>query len=172
MLLLTPLAAAAVSSLAEAAHRRWPAGAGVGRSRLEEYTSGRFWTVVLSCLACVLLPVSLVFTSIGARPPEANLADALPSGCRLFSAADIGGPIVLLRPDVSVWADGRADFYGREHLLSTPRVLSGAEPIPSNADCIMLQRGGTYDSLVDRVELDSAWELVSSGGEFGVWKRR
>lgn len=46
-----------------------------------------------------------------------TVASHLPAGCKLFNADETGGPIMLLRPDIKVSADGRNDLYGREKFI-------------------------------------------------------
>ena len=74
----------------------------------------------------------------GYPTPEAVLAELLPRGCSLFSDAASAAPVILTRPDVKVWIDGRADFYGRQHLVDASRVFATIDPLPPKADCVLL----------------------------------
>jgi len=172
MLVILPVAAAAATSFVDGVHRRQNAGNGFwARPRVVDYTSGRFWTIVMVGIALVFLPITMGFASKGAKPPEAVLAEVLPEGCSLFSDAS-AGPVILTRPDVRVWLDGRADFYGREHLIATARIYAGLDPIPREADCVMLNTVERLTApLAQELDDDGAWDRIASLDGFGVWVR-
>jgi MFS family permease len=59
-----------------------------------------------------------------------KLVREIPSGCRLFNDDVSGGTVILLRPDVPVWTDGRNDMYGRARATLTLDLLAGAPGAP------------------------------------------
>ena len=120
-----------------------------------EYTSGRFWTVVIVGIAIVLSPIALVTIGRGARPPEAAVAAMMPDGCRVWAEAPAAGPIILMRPDSKVWIDGRADFYGRDMILEYRRISSGEDPLPKLADCVVMPSDSDVDQRLQGLLDDS-----------------
>jgi hypothetical protein len=70
--------------------------------------------------------------------PRAPVA-ALPAGCRLFNSYDLGGIVILRRPDVPVSLDSRNDLYGRSDILDSVRVLNAR----TGADAQLAARGVT-----------------------------
>lgn len=67
--------------------------------------------------------------------PSAPIA-ALPSGCRLFNSYDLGGIVILRRPDVPVSLDSRNDLYGRADVLASERVLRGGSTAVKKLDSL------------------------------------
>lgn len=171
-LLLAPAAAGAVTALVDRLRRRQRAGVGIWWSpRLARYTSGSFWTTVLSVVAVVLLAFTVWAVPAGARPPEASVAARLPHGCQLWSDPSVAGPVLLTRPDVHVWIDGRFDFYGRDHILEFLRVRSGEAAIPAEAECVILADESKNADLADGLNGDPQWTQVAASGGFTLWVR-
>lgn len=174
MLVLLPVAAAALTSVVDRVHRQQRDRRRWSHPKLVEYSSGRFWVVVLTGIAIVMLPLTAVVATKGARPAEADLAAVLPEDCSLFSDAATAGPILLARPDVKVWLDGRADFYGRAHLIEANRIFSAAAPIPHEVDCVVLPLttgSGRAFPIVAELDGDGAWERVTTHAGYGMWVR-
>ena len=73
---------------------------------------------------------------------------------------------------MKVWIDGRADFYGSEHLATTARIYAGLDPLPQQADCVMLNtvERPTVPFAQD-LDHDGAWERIPSPDGFAVWVR-
>jgi hypothetical protein len=174
MLVLLPVAAAALTSLVDLVHRQQRERRRWSHPKLVEYASGRFWVVILTGIAIVMLPLTAVVATKGARPAEADLAAMLPDRCSLFSDAATAGPILLARPDVEVWLDGRADFYGRAHLIQANRILAAAAPIPAGADCVILPLttgSGLAFPIVAALDADGEWDRVATHAGYGMWIR-
>jgi MFS family permease len=55
-----------------------------------------------------------------------KLVREIPAGCRLFNDDVIAGMVILLRPDVPVWTDGRNDMYGRTRVTQGLNVADWA----------------------------------------------
>jgi hypothetical protein len=109
-----------------------------------------------------------------AIPEEQEAIQSLPSGCNLFTTASIAGPTILTRPDVPVWFDGRADYFGRTRLLEGDEYFSGVgkTAAPPGATCAVLPVIGQITSLpmaTARLNADPAWKLVGTFNGFDVW---
>ncbi len=135
------------------------------------YTSGRFWTDVLVVVALVFSVVVAVAIPQGARPPETQAAERLPHGCLLWTDPSVAGLVPLIRPDVRVWIDGRADFYGRDHLIEFIRMRSGEVSLPAAADCIILRPRSEDLRLEKALDDSTAWSRTASVNGFTVWAR-
>lgn len=166
LLLLAPVLAAA---LTRAAGRiRLP-------GRFAHWTSGRSWRIVLTWTLVVLSPAIVLQTIPHSVPAEAAIAERLPSGCHLFSDDGTGGAVILLRPDVPVWVDGRSDYYGRERLLAASRFLAGrgVTTVPEGTSCVVLPTSQpALAAEVARLDADSAWERRETLAGFTLWLPR
>jgi hypothetical protein len=103
--------------------------------------------------------------------------DSLPRGCRLFSTALVAGPVILARPDILVWFDGRADYYGQERLAENYAYITGqaATAAPPGATCAVfpaLTHANKLPRLTARMNADPQWRLVATIDEFDVWLRQ
>ncbi|MFF2277831.1 hypothetical protein [Agromyces sp. NPDC058126] len=171
LLVLLPVAACVATS----AMRRMYRAQGSTKRRLlshpkvVEYTSGRFWTVILAGLLVMALPWVIINTARGATPSEADVVAELPRGCRVWSTDPVAGPILLLRPDAEVWIDGRADFYGRDHLLEYLRILSTEDPLPEATECVVLPANAMSRRLTEALDGDRQWARVASSQGYTLW---
>ncbi len=174
LLMLSPVAAAAATRAVDWLRLRmvaWPASVGF-RARLQDYSSGRFWRIVLSATLVVLSPGLVVLAGQHGEPPERAFAAQLPAGCNLFSAPGIGGSVVLLRPDVPVWMDGRADFFGRDMLILTSAYLGGTAQrvVPDGTRCILLDvTDGLTLGLLRGLRSSPEWILQAAGKDLELW---
>jgi hypothetical protein len=174
LLTLAPVAAAAATRLADdlrrALHGR-PGRAGL-KGRLAEYGSGRFWRIVLTATLVLLSPGVLFLAGEHAVPAERAVAGQLPPRCRLFSRPGIASAVELLRPDVPVWMDGRADFFGRSMLVETVGYLEGTgpDPVPHGTTCVLIgTRTDPSPGLRERLRNSAEWRLSATGGSFELW---
>jgi hypothetical protein len=139
------------------------------------WTGSRSWRVVLSLVAALLLPFAVWLGPVNhAIPEEQEAIQSLPSGCNLFTTASIAGPTILTRPDVPVWFDGRADYFGRARLLEADDYFSGVAKTaaPPGATCAVLPVIGQVTSLptaTARLNADPAWTLKGTFNRFDVW---
>jgi hypothetical protein len=129
---------------------------------------------VLLAVWVVLLPGVLLLTIPLARPlDDAAVLDRLPSGCRLLSDPGTGGAAVLLRPDVPVWYDGRADYWGRERNALAARVLAADRvdgPPFTDATCIALRVDQSGPARLAKAIAESAdWREVARSGPVVGW---
>lgn len=140
--------------------------------RLRSYSDGGFWRVVLAATGVVLLPGIILLGSQLGRPPENAAATRLPSGCQLFSTPGTAGSVVLLRADVRIWMDGRADYFGRERLELAYEYFAGtrAEIVPPGATCLILDTGTALErTLRSRLASSPQWRPAAREGRFELW---
>lgn len=172
MLLLLPVLAGAATSLIRALHRRQSRGAGFwSHPKVMEYTSGRFWTVIVVGLMILASPLVALNVAQGSTPPEAAVISKLPNGCRLWATHTVGGSTVLLRHDVTVWFDGRADFYGRDHILEYLRVLSLSSQLPESTSCVVLSSETMDQRLAGELDGGKGWSRQASANGYTLWVR-
>lgn len=140
-------------------------------SRWWEYTTGGLWRVVLWLTTAVLLPMALWAGANHSVPTELSLADQLPTGCRLYSDAGFAGAVVLERPDVPVWMDGRADFFGRAHLTANHDYVFGeaATVVPPGTTCVALDTSLGNPPLVAELDAAQEWQAAGRVGEYRLW---
>lgn len=169
LLTLAAAAAVVVTGYLDSLRAHRPA---VAASRWSEYTTGGFWRVVMTAVLVVLAPGWVFVVALHSVPAEADLLRQLPQDCRLFSASGISGVSILVRPDVQVWIDGRADFYGRDHLKAAYAYfdLSASTLVPVGATCILLD-AAAEDSTVLAAAVDASpdWQLVATDGSLRLW---
>jgi hypothetical protein len=178
-LMLVPTLGMGVTSIAHRARgwaRRLPDSSAVKESAMR-WTRTRSWRIVLSLVAALLLPFAIwMGPGNHAVPEEQSAINALPSGCKLFTTAYTAAPTILTRPDVPVWMDGRADYFGRARLLDANDYFFGiaATAAPPGATCVVLPVTSQADSLpraTARLNADPAWTLLGSYNRFDVWVR-
>ena len=172
-LVLLPVAAAAGTALVDRVHRAHANGSGRWASpRVGVYTSGRFWTDVLAIVAIALVVVAVVIIPNGARAPESKAVEQLPRGCQLWSDPSVAGTSLLIRPDVKVWIDGRADFYGRAHLERYVQILNGDDGLPDGTDCVILRPRSVRSPLAAALDSSPDWSRKAGADGHQVWLRK
>ena len=120
----------------------------------------------------VLSPGVVLLAGQHGEPPERALVSQLPSDCNLFSRPGMAGVVVLLRPDVLVWMDGRADFFGREMLLLSGVYYGGAgtDPVPEGTTCVLLDLSkDVAPGLEERLRSSPEWRLEAAEGSYEIW---
>ncbi len=180
LLLLAPLAAMAVGAVTRRVGARVAADPSTGvfsRGIVRRWARPDPWRVVLTAVAALLLPVGLVAAATLGRPASvASVAGALPEGCRLFSDPGSAGAVLLLRPDVTVWIDGRADYWGHDRNAEAVRDLSGDATDVSGIDgatCVVLQTSPGLDTgrLARSLDADGTWTRLDRDAPVGLWLR-
>lgn len=168
VLTLAPVVAVGFTALVDALRRRWT---GAATSRWWEYTTGHLWRIVMWLTAVVLSPGVVLIGAGHAVPAEAGVIAKLPSGCRLFSEAGLAGPVILLRPDVKVWIDGRADYYGRERILRSYGYRSAQENplVPAGTTCVALDTSVEAPALVGALDASPLWRAAAQDGPYRLW---
>lgn len=171
---LAPVVAAMATHLVDVVRRRLVARPSEGRLRTaaRDYSSGRFWRLVLTVVLVALAPVVLIIAGEHGVPREQAIVARLPTGCRVFSTPDIAGVVVLLRPDAPVWMDGRADFFGREVILRAVDYYHGTAPtvVPEHTGCVLVDPANSLsDGLRSRLASSDAWHLDSTADGIELW---
>lgn len=173
LLALLPVAAFVMTAWVDRLRARQASGSGFwSRRRVVDYTSGRFWTVLVVGLAVISLPLAVPAIGQGAKPPEVGAIAELPRGCRVWSTPAVAATVILTSPESQVWIDGRADFYGREHLVEYLRILNLERPLPRAAECVLLPIEPETAALVSSLDGDAQWWRISTGADFAAWARR
>ncbi len=141
------------------------------------WTRTSSWRNVLTIVWAMLLPF-VVYLSVGlhSRPLEMSAIESLPSGCRLFTTASVAGPTILVRHDVQVWFDGRADYYGEERLAEADDFFTGIAPTaaPVGATCAIfpaLTQLNAVEGTTNRLNADPTWRFVGTIDSYDVWVR-
>lgn len=86
---------------------------------------------------------------------------AIPGGCRLFNSYDLGGFVLLERPDLAVSIDSRAELYGAAAIRRYAAVVDGrTDPGPAlqSVRCVLLPPRSV---LAERLRSDTGWRTVS-----------
>ncbi len=180
LLALAPVAALAVTTGSDRLRARAaqdpPQGA-FRRRRVRFWAEGAHWRPVLVAVVVLLLPGTLLLAAPLSRPlPELAVVDGLPRDCRLLSDPSSAGPVLLLRPDVTVWIDGRFDYWGRDRLLEAGRALSSTDlesPPISGATCILLSESDPFADGRLAIALDDspAWSPIPGSDLVRGWVR-
>jgi hypothetical protein len=145
------------------------------RRRLPEWTSGRFWRVVLWLVLALVAPVAVVAGSNHAVPLTHETDQLLPRGCRAFGSTIDMAPILLERPDVTVWIDGRADYWGRERNLLAAGYLSRLDQqtlVPPGTTCVVLSDIATdpgLAALTAALDASPDWRRVPGTTGATLW---
>jgi hypothetical protein len=84
--------------------------------------------------------------------------------------------VLLLRPDVQVWFDGRFDYWGLDRILEAGRVLSSStvdESPLSEATCVILSTKDQFSggALATALDESGAWANVPTAGSVRAWVR-
>jgi hypothetical protein len=79
------------------------------------------------------------------RPDPAHFPSsaiqAIPTQCRLFNDYQLGGLVILQRPDVKVSMDSRNDLYGAKRVDGSLKIIDGHGDIErelQGADCVLV----------------------------------
>lgn len=115
------------------------------------------------------------FGHIG-RPDPAiyptNVVQEIPRNCQLFNSYQLGGFVLLERPDVRVSLDSRNDLYGADRVAAAEGVLRGhSDPAQGlvGAGCVLIHPRSV---LSQRLHASPQWELRSSEPSAVLFVRR
>lgn len=140
------------------------------RQRLGERGTETYWR---NALALAMAPL-LIVTLLGLGRSDFSEDPAfrrLPQQCRLFSDDTTAKWVVLYRPDVKIWVDGRHHYWQRERLLDGQRYLQGTSAlVPPGTSCVMLRATGS-PALRARLNAASDWRLLTTSDDYAVWSR-
>jgi hypothetical protein len=147
------------------------------RRAVVERTSDTYVRVIILMLMLVFIPLAAWKAMPHATPLSADAVAALPAGCQLFSTDVDANVVILLRPDVKVWIDGRQDMWGRGRLLEALERFKGrGEPrlLPDGTSCVLLSvvtpddAAGT-NGLAKALEESSEWSVLATIDDRIVW---
>jgi hypothetical protein len=146
----------------------------MGRLKVRPFMQGRIVAaecLVLGAFAAVHLG-SVGHLSTSAASP--TLVAALPHDCTLVNDYEVGGAVILLRPDVHVSIDGRNDMYGRRSVFSAIDMLKDTLGTTARIDaagvnCVLAISGYR---LVHALSHDSNWHVVGRDGTRTLLVRR
>ena len=173
LLVLAPVAAAAATRAVDWLRSRpAPAALPVGlAARLRDYSTGRFWRIVMTATLVVVSPGVVWLGVQHGEPPERAIVNQLPAGCRLFTDSVLASATVLLRPDVPVWMDGRFDFAGRAMILDGYGYQGGTmpEPVPPGTTCVLVAANEDGAALRARLSSSGDWRRESGDGTLELW---
>ncbi len=178
MLTFAPVVAAAFTTLALRTSRRVRSRSGPSTrlgGRAEEWTSLAYWRVILAATLVVLAPAVAVIAWPHAQPQTGGINRLLPPGCRLFSTSIEAAAVILERPDVTVWLDGRSEYWGRDRLLRARKYFyepSDGELAPPGATCILLTDPGLEPglaALTTMLDASPAWVHVAGQEGANLW---
>ena len=126
-----------------------------------------YWRPVLWVLLLALAPLLVTQANHAYSSVTDPTLRELPPACRLFAKDDLSSPVLLARPDVRVWIDGRLDYWGRDRMLRADRYLhSKTDVAPDGSTCILVStadRSGSYARLA------STWRRIAAGNQVDVW---
>jgi len=120
----------------------------------------------------ILLPVVL-----WGIPPTYSTLDStvirrIPLNCNLFSTDSLAGAVLLVRPDVPIWIDGRLDYWGRERLIQARDYFELRDParlVPDGSECVLLPKEQRASKLVLALNRNPSWTRVTSDPTATLW---
>ena len=150
------------------------------RGRALEWTTERFWRPVAVAVVLVVTPMVAVAAWPHATPAGTAAIAQIPSGCTVFASYEQSAAIILLRPDLTVWVDGRSDYYGRQRLRDAIAYFSTSSPpggrtAPAGAGCALFPSEALdpeYAPVTRRLDADPAWERVATTPQATLWINR
>ena len=144
--------------------------AGLARSEPRTWPRPRAYLAVagVAIVLATLVVRGVAATTHLGRPnyPVAAIR-ALPPNCRLFNGYALGGPVILLRPDIPVSLDSRNDVYGDAAIRSTLELEAGPTDTAARLQrlgvtCVLVRPD---TGLAERLRTDPDWnELVRERG--------
>lgn len=147
----------------------------LARDLLRRRYSPAFGRAVAAGVLVALLPVAAAPIPKTFRVLESNSIAEIPAHCRVFSADTLAGVVVLRRPDVTTWIDGRLDYWGRERLIAARdyfELRNARQLVPPGTQCILLQSAGRSEQLVNAINQSGDWRRVASDPEAELWVLR
>ena len=179
VLTVAPLAPLLVPSLARAVRRLVRRAPVAIRGRAAEWTSETLWRPVAAALAVVLAPLAILGAWPHAQPSGVAAIAQAPSGCRVFASYELSAAVILLRPDLTVWADGRYEYYGRQRIEETlsffhDTAAPDGKTTPDGAQCALFPTSAVttrFEPVVGRLDADRDWTRAATTPEAILWVR-
>jgi hypothetical protein len=145
--------------------------------RIRFWSDGAHYRPVLIAVVALLAPGVLLLAAPLSRPlPELAVLDFLPKGCRLVSDPSSAAPVLLLRPDVQVWFDGRFDYWGRDRMVEAAQALASDRlegPPWKDTTCVVLSTQDQFagGALAKALDSSTDWASVGPNGTVRAWVR-
>jgi hypothetical protein len=142
------------------------------------YFASRHRMLAQGAAAVLVIAVGLALFNLPSfgRPDPAHFPreaiKAIPAGCKLFNEYQLGGLVILERPDVLVSIDSRNDLYGAERVTQSFQVLSGEVDLGqglAGADCVLVP---PTSGLARRLRTSPGWDLKSAESTAELFIRR
>ena len=152
-------------------HTRLPIIASAVRWLRNRY-SNRFGRAVAAGVLLALFPLVARELPSTYTMLDSTAIARIPSECRLFSADILAGAVVLERPDVSIWIDGRLDYWGRERLIQARDYFELRDParlVPDGSECVLLPKEQRASKLVLALNRNPSWTRVTSDPTATLW---
>jgi hypothetical protein len=129
----------------------------------------------VAVLAIAVVAAIFNLPSFG-RPDPAHYPSAaikaIPSGCNVFNEYNLGGLVILERPDVRVSIDSRNDLYGAERVTRSLQVLDGQGDLNEElrgAGCVLVP---PTTGLARWLRMSPDWDLKSAEKTAELFIRR
>lgn len=121
-----------------------------------------FRPVLALSIVCFGLVAAFRVPYVGSTELPTMAIRSLPSGCRLFNSYPVGGPVILLRPDVLVSLDSRSDLYGEPEVVRLG-AMSPDDLSESGVTCMIVKR---QSKLAARLYEDPMWRVVLTDHDY------
>ncbi|WP_197061835.1 hypothetical protein [Sinomonas humi] len=137
---------------------------------VRRYTYSRRIMLANGAVAIVVAAAAVTFPNLAhvGRPDpgrySSSVVNAIPSGCKLFNSYEIGGFVMLERPDVPVSLDSRNDLYGSERVLKDKQIIDGKGDLEQGlegAGCVLVP---PTSGLAQYLQHNQAWRRTAGDG--------
>lgn len=135
----------------------------------------RYWQRIIGITLAVLLPFVVLTAAPTATQASMGAIRSLPSGCQLFTLVHEANLTLLIRPDVPVWYDGRADYFGRQRLLEAQQYAEhtfGNALVPPGTSCVLLENTSKVldtTGLIEGLSQSAHWTQWYRDENYTVW---
>ncbi|WP_343986513.1 hypothetical protein [Terrabacter terrae] len=119
-------------------------------------------TIAVVALAAAAVPSLGHLGQPDAALYPTDVVRQIPLGCRLFNSYQIGGFVMLERPDVPVAMDSRNDLYGADRVVENDRLVRGQGDLEAGlagAGCVLVPPSS---GMAKRLQGDPRWRLRTS----------
>lgn len=115
----------------------------------------------------------IAMTHVGRADPAtypSAMVAAIPHDCRLWNTYDVGDYVILERPDVRVFIDGRNDMYGVDRVRTSDHaLLESSDRDLAGAGCALVP---SWTPLAHFLRGDAGWRKVTADDTWTLYARR
>lgn len=137
----------------------------------------RLATILLTSVLVVLNSLILILFTVGNRDALEQITNpaevsALPANCRLFASPTHSGAVILFRPDVKVFIDGRNDYWGQRYKVVSDvlKSNSGADQIVKlGGTCVLTSSKEKTDKILETSLKNSPQWTPVSVEDYTIW---